>query len=324
MIQRRSLLGMPALLGAVSAAQAQGAYPNRPVRVVIPWPPGQATDLAARIMAMRLSEALGQPFVSENRAGAGGLIGTDVVAKATPDGYMLLAASTGPIVTSPLVQRTPFNAERDFAPISITGIAPLILVVPPAFPAQNATEFLALLRAHPGRYTFSSSGTGATAHIMAAWFHALAQVDVVHVPFAGSAPALTAVVGGHVNYSIETVAAAGALVRNGQLRTLGISFRNGSALAPGVPPLAQLPGLADYDGGAWIGLMAPAGTPPAIIERLEAEVGRAMQIPEIRDRVAGAGLEPDFHGATAMATYITRQREAFANAIRVANIRIEG
>jgi len=132
------------------------------------------------------------------------------------------------------------------------------------------------------------------------------------------------VVGGHVNYSIETVAAAGALVRNGQLRALGISFRNGSALAPGVPPLAQLPGLADYDGGAWIGLMAPAGTPPAIIERLEGEVGRAMQIPEIKDRVAGAGLEPDFHGATAMATYITRQREAFANAIRVANIRIEG
>ncbi|UPY39251.1 tripartite tricarboxylate transporter substrate binding protein [Sediminicoccus sp. KRV36] len=323
MIQRRSLLAAPALLAA-DGAMAQAAYPNRPVRVVIPWPPGQATDLAARVMAMRLTETLGQPFVAENRAGAGGLIGTDAVAKATPDGYTLLAASTGPIVTSPLVQRTPFNAERDFAPIAITGIAPLILVVPPNFPAQNAAEFIALLKANPGRYTFSSSGTGATAHIIASWFHALAGVEVVHVPFAGSAPALTAVMGGHVNYSIETVAAAGAAVRNGQLRALGISFKNGSSLAPGIPPLAALPGLSAFDGGAWIGLMAPAGTPAAIIERLDAEVARAMQLPEIRERVAASGLEPDYRGAAAMATYITTQRAAFAEAIRVANIRIEG
>jgi len=323
MFNRRSLLGTPFILAATGAS-AQGAYPNRPVRVIIPWPPGQATDLAARVMAQLLTETLGQPFVAENRAGAGGMIGTDQVAKAAPDGYTLLAASTGPIVTSPLVQRTPFNAERDFAPIAITGIAPLILVVPPNFPAQSAAEFIALLKANPGRYTFSSSGTGATAHIIACWFHALAGVDVVHVPFAGSAPALTAVMGGHVNYSIETVAAAGAAVRNGQLRALGISFKNGSTLAPGIPPLAALPGLGAFDGGAWIGLMAPANTPAAIIARIDAEVGRAMQLPEIRERVAASGLEPDYRGASAMATYIDTQRAAFAEAIRVANIRIEG
>lgn len=323
MFQRRSLLAAPLVLGA-TAATAQGAYPNRPVRVIIPWPPGQATDLAARIISQRLTETLGQPFVAENRAGAGGMIGTDAVAKAAPDGYTLLAASTGPIVTAPLVQRTPYNAERDFANVSITGLSGYVLVVPPNFPAQTAEEFVALLKANPGRYTFSSSGTGATAHIVAAWFHALAGVDVVHVPFAGSAPALTAVIGNHVNYSIETVAATMPIVRNGQLRALGISLKNGSTLVPSIPPLARLPGMAEYDAGAWIGLMAPANTPPAVVERLEAEVGRAMQLPEIRQRLENAGLELDYQNAAGMGAYITRQRAAFQNAIRAANIRIEG
>jgi len=324
MIQRRSLLATPFVLGAGSAAMAQAAYPNRPVRLVIPWPPGQATDLAARIMAQRLSEILGQPFVAENRAGAGGMIGTDAVAKAPADGYTLLAASTGPMVTAPLVQRTPYNTERDFAEISITGMSPYLLVVPPNFPARTAEEFVTLVRANPGKYTFSSSGTGATAHVVAAWFHALARLDVVHVPFAGSGPALTAVVGGHVDFSVETLAATGPLIRNGSLRALGISFKNGSSLMPDVPPLSRLPGLADYDGGAWIGIMAPAGTPRPIIERIDAEIGRAMQATEMRERLATAGLEPVYHGAAAMKEYITVQRRGFAEAIRAANIRIEG
>jgi len=323
MFQRRSLLAAPLVLGS-AAASAQGAYPNRPVRVIIPWPPGQATDLAARIISQRLTETMGQPFVAENRAGAGGMIGTDAVAKAAPDGYTLLAASTGPIVTAPLVQRTAYNAERDFANIAITGLSGYVLVVPPNFPAQTAEEFVALLRAHPGRYSFSSSGTGATAHIVAAWFHALAGVDVVHVPFAGSAPALTAVIGNHVSYSIETVAATMPIVRNGQLRALGISLKNGSTLVPSIPPLARLPGMAEYDAGAWIGWMAPANTPAAVVERLEAEVGRAMQLPEIRQRLENAGLELDYQNAAGMGAYIARQRAAFQNAIRVANIRIEG
>jgi tripartite-type tricarboxylate transporter receptor subunit TctC len=323
MIHRRSLLAAPLVLGG-GAAMAQAPYPSRSVRVIIPWPPGQATDLAARIMAQRLSEALGQPFVAENRAGAGGMIGTDAVAKAPADGYTLLAASTGPMVTAPLVQRTAYNAERDFAEIAITGMSPYLLVVPPNFPARTAEEFVALVRANPGRYTFSSSGTGATAHVIAAWFHALARLDVVHVPFAGSAPALTAVVGGHVNYSIETLAATGPLIRNGSLRALGISLRAGSTLAPEVPPLARLPGLQDYDGGAWIGMMAPAATPRPIIERLDAEIARAMQGTEMRERLAAVGLEPIHHGAAAMREYIAAQRRGFAEAIRVANIRIDG
>ncbi|MDB5379524.1 MAG: tripartite tricarboxylate transporter substrate binding protein, partial [Rubritepida sp.] len=293
-------------------------------RVVIPWPPGQATDLAARIVMQRLSETTGQPFVAENRAGAGGMIGTDLAAKAPPDGYTLLAGSTGPIVTSPLVQRTPYDSEKDFTWLGITGLSSYLLVVPPSFPAQNAAEFVALVRANPGKYSFSSSGTGATAHIIAAWFHALAGLEVVHVPFAGSGPALTAVAGGHVDFSVETLAGTGPLIRSGQLRALGISLKDGSELAPEVPPLARLPGCESFDAGAWIGLMGPAGMPAPVVERIDTEIGRGMQQREVRERMANAGLEPQHHGAAAMAQYVSRQRAAFRDAIQRANIRIEG
>ncbi|MDB5416103.1 MAG: tripartite tricarboxylate transporter substrate binding protein [Rubritepida sp.] len=324
MFQRRSLLAAPFVLGAGHAALAQPAYPQRPVRVVVPWPPGQATDLAARIVMQRLSETMGQPFVAENRGGAGGMIGTEIAARSPPDGYTLLAGSTGPIVTAPLVQRTPFDSEKDFTWLGISGMSSYLLVVPPNFPARDAAEFVALLRANPGKYSFASSGTGATAHVIAAWFHALAGVDVVHVPFAGSGPALTAVMGGHVDYSVETLAGTGPLIRSGQLRALGVSLKNGSVLAPDVPPLARLPGLEEFDGGAWIGLMGPANMPPAVVQRLDTEIGLALRHPETRERLAAAGLEPEHHDAAAMAAYVSRQRVAFAEAIRRANIRIEG
>lgn len=324
MVQRRGLLAAPFLLSAAPALAQAPAYPQRPVRVVIPWPPGQATDLAARIVMQRLSETTGQPFVAENRAGAGGMIGTDLAAKAAPDGYTLLAGSTGPIVTSPLVQRTPYDTEKDFTYLGITGLSSYILVVPPNFPAQNAAEFVALVRANPGKYSFSSSGTGATAHVIAAWFHALAGLDVVHVPFAGSGPALSAVAGGHVNYSVETLAATGPLIRSGSLRALGMSLKNGSELAPDIPPLARLPGLEEFDAGAWIGIMGPAGLPAPVVQRIDREIGEGMRTREMRERLATAGLEPQHHGAAAMAQYVSRQKAAFQEAIRRANIRIDG
>lgn len=324
MFQRRGLLAAPFVLGTAPAFAQTAAYPQRPVRVVIPWPPGQATDLAARIVMQRLSETMGQPFVAENRAGAAGMIGTELAAKAPPDGYTLLAGSTGPIVTAPLVQRTPYDTEKDFTYLGITGLSAYLLVVPPNFPARTAEEFVALVRANPGKYSFSSSGTGATAHVVAAWFHALAGLDVVHVPFAGSGPALTAVAGGHVDFSVETLAATGPLIRSGQLRALGISLKNGSVLAPEVPPLARIPGCEDFDGGAWIGLMGPANMPAPVVQRLDEEIGKALQQREVRDRLATSGLEPEHHGSVAMGAYLSRQRAAFAEAIRRANIRIEG
>ncbi|WP_421989878.1 Bug family tripartite tricarboxylate transporter substrate binding protein [Roseococcus sp.] len=324
MFQRRGLLAAPFVLGAAPVLAQTAVYPQRAVRVVVPWPPGQATDLAARIVMQRLAETMGQPFVAENRAGAGGMIGTDLVAKAPPDGYTLLAGSTGPIVTSPLVQRMPYDSEKDFTWLGITGLSSYVLVVPPNFPARTAEEFVALVRANPGKYSFSSSGTGATAHVIAAWFHALAQLDVVHVPFAGSGPALAAVAGGHVNFSVETLAGTGPLIRSGSLRALGISLKNGSELAADIPPLARLPGCGDFDAGAWIGLMGPANMPAPVVQQLDAAIGSAMREPEMRQRMATAGLEPQHHGSAAMAQYAATQRAAFREAIRRANIRIDG
>ena len=223
------------------AAQAQ-SYPNRPVKVIIPWPPGQATDLAARIVGDKLSQQLGQPFIMENRPGAGGAIGTEIVAKSPPDGYTLLAASSGPISIMPNLQKIPYDPLKDLAPVSLIAAAPFALVAHPSFPAANAKEFVALVRANPGKYTFASSGTGATAHMFAELFNSMAQLKAVHVPYKGSAPALTDLIGGQVGYAIETVASVGGHVKAGRLkvcRSEGLSVE--SAKNKGTLDLSRVP-----------------------------------------------------------------------------------
>jgi tripartite-type tricarboxylate transporter receptor subunit TctC len=193
--QRRMLLSaVGASLVAAGAgfpfvSRAQASYPNRSIKMMIPWPPGQATDLVGRSLAMGLSRILGQSVVAENKAGAGGMIGTDVVAKAAPDGYTLLAASSGPITVSPLLQTTPYNPDKDLTFIAMAGLSPYLLVTAPDFPVKNAAEFVALVKANPGKYTFASSGTGATAHLICEAFNARAGLKAVHVPYKGSSPA---------------------------------------------------------------------------------------------------------------------------------------
>ncbi len=322
---RRGMLGAAMALAVVGAAAAQQApaYPTRPIRLIIPWPPGQATDLAARVLAQRFSEILGQPVVPENRAGAGGMIGTDAAAKAAPDGYTLLAASAGPVTINPLLQRTPFDPERDLAPVAMHSLSPYQLVVRRNFPANDIREFIAVVRAAPGRYTFSSSGTGATAHLIAEYFVRSAGLDVVHVPFQGSAPSMTALVAGQVDFSVETTAATNPIVRQGNARGLGISLARGTALAPDVPPIARAADMPGFDAGAWGGIMVPANTPRPIVERLAAAVEQAMTAPEVRERFTQINTEIDYRGTDAFAVYLREQREKFAGIIRAANIRLE-
>jgi tripartite-type tricarboxylate transporter receptor subunit TctC len=322
MLHRRAAL----ILGAgtlATPALAQAPWPNRPIRMVIPWPPGQATDLAGRVMAQHLSERLGQPVVPENRAGAGGTIGTDAVAKAAADGYTILAGSSGPVTIAPLLQRVPFDPERDLAPVAMIGVSPYLLVVRPDFPARTVQEFIALLRARPGHYTFGSSGTAATAHLIIEAFNARARVEALHVPFQGSAPSMTALVGGQINYSIETLAATNPLVRQGALRALGISLEAGSTLAPGVEPFARVPGLEGFDAGAWLGVMVPSGTPQPVVARLAAEVNAGMQLPAVRSRIESISVEPVERGTEAFAAYLRDQRALFQGIIRSANIRLD-
>lgn len=306
-----------------AAAFAQQNYPNRPLRIVIPWPPGQATDLAGRVVALKLSELLGQQVIPENRPGAGGMIGTDVAAKATPDGYTLLAGSSGPVTINPLLQKAPYDAERDLVPVANVGLSPYILVTGIKFPATNAREFIAVVKASPGKYTFASSGTGATAHLVAELFNGRAGLQVTHVPYKGSAPALVDVMTGEVAYAVETMAATLPHVKGGKLKAFGISMARPSALAPGIEPLAKVANLPGFDTSAWIGVMVPAGTSKAIVERLARTIDKAMQGEDMRERIATAGLEVDYRPPGEFARYLKEQQVRFAEIIKKNNIRIE-
>ena len=318
---KRFVLALTAL--AFTGAALAQTYPSRPLRIVIPWPPGQATDLMARIVAQKLSEDFGYQVVADNRPGAGGMIGTDVAAKATPDGYTLLAASSGPISINPLLQKVPFDPVRDLAPVANVVRVPFLLLSHPKFPATNAREFVANVKANPGKYRFASSGTGATAHLFAEIFNSRAGLQVIHVPYKGSAPALIDVMGGQVEYAVETVAAGLPHVKAGRLRTYGVTTLKASAIAPGIEPLATAANLPGFDLAAWIGVMVPSGTPRPIVERLSKGVDKAMQAPDTGEKLAASGLELDYRKPDDMARYLREQRERFADVIKKNNIRIE-
>ncbi len=323
--RRHLLLAAPAILAARdAAAQPQDAsWPNRQLRMIIPWPPGQSTDFQGRLIAQLFSERLGQFVVPENRPGAGGQIGTNLVAKAAPDGYTLLAASVGPITFSPLVQRTPYDVEKELAPVASYGLACFILLVRPDFPATDVRSFLREVKAHPGKYTYSSSGVGGAQHLVTAMFNAKAGVDALHVPFAGSAPSMNALLGGNVSFSFDTVAAAMRLVREGKLRALGITTAQPSRLIPDIPPIAAVGGPPDYDVGGWNGLMVPAGTPQSIIDRLWTEIRTGLETPSLREKFETLGTDVGPRGPTEFMAQLRRLWAQFGPLIQQLGIRAE-
>jgi len=308
---------------AAAAAFAQG-YPNRAVKVVVPWPPGQATDIAARVVAERLQVAFGQPFVIDNRPGAGGAIGSDAVVRSPADGYTLLAASSGPLSIMPNLQKIPYDPLKDLAPASLVARVPFALVTHPSFPAANAREFIAAIKADPAKYTFSSSGTGATAHLFTELFNSMAQIQGTrHVPYKGTAPAITDIINGQITYTVETVAATAAHVKSGRLKTYGVSTKQRAGAMPEAPPLAEAAGLPDYDAAAWIGYMAPAGTPREALARISSEIQKALQSAELKERFLSLGLDPVSSTPDEMAAFMRREQERYGIIIRDANIKVE-
>jgi len=307
---------------AAGAALAQ-AYPNRPVKVIVPWPPGQATDIAARVVAQKLQESLNQAFVIENKPGAGGAIGSEAVAKSAADGYTLLAASSGPLSIMLHLQKVPYDPLKDFAPVSLVAATPFALVTHPSFPAANAKEFIALVRANPGKYTFSSSGTGATAHLFTELFNSMAQLHARHVPYKGSAAALTDVMNGEITYTIETVAATAAHIKAGRLKAFGVSTAKRTGALPDVAPLAETAALPQYDIAAWIGYAAPSGTPRDVLVRLSGEIQKALASDDLKERMVNIGLDAVSSTPEEMAKFMRREQDRYGEIIRNANIRLE-
>ena len=308
---------------ALSASALAQSYPNRPVKVVVPWPPGQATDIAARVVAEKLQGAFGQAFVVENRPGAGGSLGSDVVAKSAPDGYTLLAASSGPVSIMPNLQGTPYNPLKDFAPVSLICMAPFALVANPSFPASDAKAFIAELKANPNKYTFASSGTGATAHLFAELFLSMAGVQARHVPYKGSAPALTDVMNGNVNFAVETVAATQTHIKSGKLKAYGVTTGKRTGAMPELTPLAEAGNLPGYDAAAWIGYLAPAGTPRETTARIAAEMQKVLATDELKARLVTLGLDARASTPEEMGELMKREQERYAGLIKAQNIKVE-
>jgi tripartite-type tricarboxylate transporter receptor subunit TctC len=276
------------LAGASVHAQT---YPARPVKIIVPFAVGGPADIYARFLGAKLQEALGQPFVVENRPGAGAVVGSDAVAKSAPDGYTLLMMSNTHTVNETLIPKKPYDLMRDLAPINGVNYSDLLMVVHPSVPANNLKEFLALAKAKPKELNYASSGPGTPYHMAGELFKAMAGVDIVHVPYKGSDGARTGILGGQVHMMIDAITTMAPNVSAGKLKALGTTGKSRSTVLPDVPTVAEA-GVPGYEAGIWLGLMAPAGTPKPILERLNAEVGRIIQAPEVKENWMKQGAAP--------------------------------
>ena len=290
----RSLLVAACAAWAVasSGAVAQGAYPERPVRIIVPFPPGGPADVLARIVGDKLGQSLGKPFIIENKAGAGGNIGMEQGARAAPDGYTLTLAPVGNLTVAPaLYSKLPYDPAKDFAPITVLASVPNVLIVHPSVGVKSVAELVALAKAKPGSLNYASPGNGSIPHLAAELFKRTAGVDIVHVPFNGVAPATNAVLSGEVQMFFAQSSSALPQWRAGKVVALGVATRKRLASAPELPTISEQ-GFPDFEATSWYGLVAPVGTPAPIIDRLHGEIVRALALPEVRERIAGLGAEP--------------------------------
>jgi tripartite-type tricarboxylate transporter receptor subunit TctC len=276
---------------ALTAASAQEPYPARPIRLILPFPPGGAVDHVARLVTVRVAEDLGRPFVMENKAGAGGVIATDATAKATPDGYTLLLTTPNHTISAALNARLPYDAERDLVPVSVVAEVPELLVSHPSAPFETFAGFVEYATKHPGKLNYSSAGNGTLPHVTMELLLRRTGVEVAHIPYRGSAPAMTDLLAGQVQLKMDTYATASQHIAQGKLRALAFASRERSTLMPNVPTVAEM-GLPGYEGILWIGVMAPAGTPKPVIEKLASAFQRAVRTVELAERLKRDGVEP--------------------------------
>ena len=316
-----SAVALAALITSAVAAVPSSQYPARPVRFVVPFPTGGATDIIARILAERMSQAWGQTVLVDNRSGAAGAIGSDVVAKAAPDGHTILMGTTSTHAVGPAVNpKLPYDNLRDFAPVTLVATFPNVLVAHPSLP-PTLKELIAELRAKPGKYNFGSSGAGSSTHLAGELFKQMTKTDVNHVPYKGTGPLLVDVMGGHVSFAFDQITGVVAMVQAGKLRALGVASLERNPALPNVPAISEV--LPGYEATAWVGIFAPAKTPPEIVAKIQGETKRIFTLTDVQGRMRELGATPVAGPPQEFAAFVKKDTEKWRTLVRTAGITIQ-
>ena len=318
----RRLLVLLALATCASTGALAQAWPAKPITIVVPFPPGGTTDVLSRTLADKLTPALGQTVLVESRPGAGATLGADYVAKSRPDGYTLLMAAVHHTIAPAVFKKVPYDLQKDFAPITTVALVPNVLVVNASNPARNVADLVAQAKAHPDKLNFGSNGNGTAQHLIGTQFEQMNGIAITHIPYKGSGPLVTDLIGGQVTMSFDTVTPVLPHIKSGKLRPLAVTTARRSSALPDVPTLQEA-GMKGFDIGTWFGLLAPAATPREITARLHDETVKILQSPEFRKRMAEIGAEPVGNTQEQMARQIRDDMEKFAKLVKDAKVVIE-
>jgi tripartite-type tricarboxylate transporter receptor subunit TctC len=309
---------------ATLAAHANAqAWPSKPIKWVVPFAPGGTTDILARVVGEKLAIALGQPVIIENKPGAGGGLGAEFTAKAAPDGYTIMGGTISThAINASLYAKLPYDPIRDFVAITLIARVPNMLVINPSVPAGNVKELIVLLKANPGKYSFASSGNGTSQHLSGELFKTMAGVDMQHIPYKGSPPALQDVMGGQVTMTFDNITTAWPLAKGGKLRALAVTTAARSPIAPDVPTLAES-GLPGFEVGSWQGVFAPAGTPPEIVKRLNTEIVKILKLPDVSEKLVGLGAEPVGNTAEEFTALVKAEVVKWADVVKKSGAKVD-
>jgi len=310
------------LCALVFAGGAYSQYPAKPVRIVVPYPPGGTVDVVARMLAQQLTVQTGQQFIVDNRAGANGTIGSDFVSKAAPDGYTLLVQASIFVINPLFLKNVPYDVQRDFTPVANIGSVPLLVTAHPSVPAANLREFVALVRASPDKYAFATTGLGSAGHLTEEVIRRDAGLQILIVPYKGAGPALTDIVGGQVSALADPLPSSFPHVKGGRLKALAVTSRNRIAFMPDVPTMAES-GFPGFEMLSWYGLWGPPRLPKDVLDRLAAETAKAAKSPEMQEKLAAQGFIPDGSGPVAFAAYVRDEIAKYAKIVQDANIKID-
>lgn len=321
-LRQLALLGMAAVLGLGAQGVEAQAWPAKPITLIVPFPPGGTTDVLARALAESLRTSLGQPVIVESKPGAGATLGADFVAKSKPDGYTLLVGAVHHTIAPSVYKKLPYDFQKDLVPITTIALVPNVLVVNADTPVKSVSELVAMLKAQPGKFTYGSNGNGTAQHLIGTQFQQLTGTQLVHVPYKGSGPLTTDLLGGHVGMSFDTITPVLPHIKSGKLRPLAVTTIKRSSALPDVPTLDES-GLKGFNIGTWFGVLAPAGTPPDVVARLNAEMVKVIRSPEFGKRMAEIGAEPVGDTSAQMARQIQEETEKFARLVKEGKVTID-